>query len=193
MDFLEKIRHALASISPTTEEEWKSFASKITLKHFRKGDFLCRAGQVENYVYFLNEGTTRHYFIKEGKELTVDFQFEGAFVSAYYSFLSREPSPIWIEALSDTEACSIHHKLLYQYYDEYKAGERMGRLIAEFQYTKRLKREIELMSMTAEERYARLMEQNPRLVSGLSVKHLSSYLGIHPESLSRIRKQYVRN
>jgi CRP-like cAMP-binding protein len=193
MEHLEKIRQAFSAISPTTEGEWQSFAGRIELKHFSKGEFLCRAGRVENYIYFLNRGATRNYFLKGGKELTVDFHFEGSFVSAYYSFLTRQPSPIWIEALSEIEACAIHHQSLHGYYDQYKAGERMGRLIAERQYTRRLEREIELLSMTAEERYARLMDQYPKLVSSLSVKHLSSYLGIHPESLSRIRKQYVRN
>jgi CRP-like cAMP-binding protein len=192
MEHLEKMRRALASIATTTEGEWQSFAASIELKTFAKGTFLCRGGQVENYIYFLNRGATRHYFLKESKELTVDFHFEGSFVSAYYSFLSRQPSPIWIEALAEVEACAIHHQPLHRYYDQYKAGERMGRLIAELQYTRRLQREIELLSMTAEERYARLMDQNPQLVSSLSVKHLSSYLGIHPESLSRIRKQYAR-
>lgn len=193
MQPLEKIKQAFRSIYPQQDEEWEVFSKNIVLKHFEKGEFLCRQGQVENYIYFLNSGATRNYFIKDGKELTVDFQFEGNFVSAYYSFLSREPSPICVEAISGIEACAIHHKSLYRFYDEYKVGDRIGRLIAEMQYMKRLKREIELMSTTAEERYARMMEQNPKFVNNLSVKHLSSYLGIHPESLSRIRKQYSRN
>ena len=193
MQPLEKIKQAFRSIHPQQDEEWEVFSKNIAFKHFEKGEFLCRHGQVENYIYFLNSGATRNYFIKDGKELTVDFQFEGNFVSAYYSFLSREPSPICVEAISAIEACAIHHESLHRFYDEYKVGDRIGRLIAEMQYMKRLKREIELMSMTAEERYARLVEQNPKFVNDLSVKHLSSYLGIHPESLSRIRKQYSRN
>lgn len=193
MQPFEKIKKAFRSISTFPEGEWQVFSENIVLKSFQKGEFLCRQGQVENNIYFLNSGATRNYFTKDGKELTVDFQFEGNFVSAYYSFLSREPSPIWVEAISPIEACAIHHKYLYRFYDEYKSGDRMGRLIAEMQYMKRLKREIELMSMTAEERYARLMEQNPKFINTISVKHMSSYLGIHPESLSRIRKQYLRN
>jgi len=65
--------------------------------------------------------------------------------------------------------------------------------MAEYQYIKRLKKEMDLLSFTAEERYAHLMQRNPALISNISVKHLSSYLGIQPESLSRIRKLHVRN
>ena len=189
---LEKIKRAFNSIHVNSQEEWSILSEKITIKQFKKGEFLCRQGQVENHIYFLNTGATRNYFLKDGKELTVDFQFEGNFVSAYYSFLSREPSPVGIEAILEIEACAIHHHFLYEFYDRYPSGDRMGRLIAEMQYMKRLKREIALMSMTAEERYVELMDQNPGFINTLSVKHLSSYLGIHPESLSRIRKKYLR-
>jgi len=72
-------------------------------------------------------------------------------------------------------------------------GERIGRLMAEYQYIKRLRREMDLLSRTAEERYAGLLQRAPKLVSNISVKHLSSYLGIQPESLSRIRKQLMGN
>jgi hypothetical protein len=65
--------------------------------------------------------------------------------------------------------------------------------MAEFQYVKRLRKEMDLLAFTAEERYALLLSKNPELIQNISVKHLSSYLGIQPESLSRIRKLQVRN
>ncbi|RKS19127.1 CRP-like cAMP-binding protein [Flavobacterium endophyticum] len=186
---LEKLKEAVDSVLRFTVEEWEAYTHRIEIKHFKKGDVLCDVGQVENYIYFLNSGATRNFFIKDGKELTVDFRLEGTFVAAYYSFLSRKPSPIRIEAITDIEACCIPHSSLYLFYKKHKNGEKLGRLMAEIQYMKRLEREIEILSMTAEERYALLLKQNPALVSAISVKHLSSYLGIHPESLSRIRKQ----
>ncbi|WP_315823824.1 hypothetical protein [Paraflavitalea speifideaquila] len=64
--------------------------------------------------------------------------------------------------------------------------------MAEAQYVKRLRKEMDFLSYTAEERYVRLMEKNPQLIQQISVKHLSSYLGIQPESLSRIRKLHAR-
>jgi CRP/FNR family transcriptional regulator, anaerobic regulatory protein len=184
---------AINRILPLTENEWNDFAGRLTLKSFNKGDYLIREGQVENYIFFLNRGATRNYFIKDGKEFTVDFHFEGDFVTAYYSFITREPSAIFIELLEDAEAVAIAFSSLQEFYSQYHHGERIGRLIAEYQYVKRLRKEMDLLSLTAEERYIKLMEKNPALISGISVKHLSSYLGIQPESLSRIRKLHARN
>lgn len=187
-----RLKQAITSIAALPDEEWDAFSEAIATKLFRKGDYLCREGQVENYIYFLNKGATRHYFRKDGKEFTVDFHFEGEFVTAYYSFLTRKPSPINAEALQDTEAFLIPHQQLHEFYNRHHMGERIGRHMAEYNYVRRLEREMALLSLTAEERYHQLVQRNPALVQQISVKHLSSYLGIQPESLSRIRKQYSK-
>ncbi|GGA84603.1 Crp/Fnr family transcriptional regulator [Puia dinghuensis] len=193
MDEFSAIRETYSRIMPLPDDEWQDFAGRLTLKHFDKGDFLIREGQVESHIYFLNEGATRNYFIKDGKEFTVDFHFKGDFVTAYYSFISREPSQIYIELLADAETLSIDHTSLQEFYRNNHNGERIGRLMAEHQYMKRLKREMDFLSLTAEARYGELLAKSPQLISTLSVKHLSSYLGIQPESLSRIRKAQSRN
>lgn len=190
---LQKIKQTIQQFSPLPQDEWEAFSSKLIVKRYRKGDFLISQGQVENFMYFLNSGTTRNYFLHDGKEFTVDFQFEGDFVTAYYSFITREPSSVTIELLEDAEAIAIFYSDLQEFYRSFHNGERTGRLIAEYQYTRRLRKEMDLLSLTAEERYASLMQRNPRLVQEISVKHLSSFLGIQPESLSRIRKAFVRN
>jgi CRP-like cAMP-binding protein len=193
MSDFKKVRHALGQLSFIPADEWDDFASELVLKNFGKGDYLIREGEVENHIYFLNKGVTRNFFIKAGKDFTVDFHFEGSFVTAYYSFITREPSSVFIEVLEETEAVLISFQMLHKFYNKSHHGERIGRLMAESQYVKRLRKEIDLLSLTAEERYASLMEKDPGLVSTISVKYLSSYLGIQPESLSRIRKQFHRN
>ena len=105
----------------------------------------------------------------------------------------RKPSPITIEALTDAETVYIDYKALQDFYRRFPLGERTGRLMAEYQYVKRLQREMDLLSLTAEERYKELLAKHPTLVRDLSVKHLSSYLGMQPESLSRIRKGLAGN
>jgi CRP-like cAMP-binding protein len=190
---LAGIRQALHQLSPLKENEWADFSERLISKHFHKGDFLIREGQVENYIYFLTKGGTRNYFIKDGKDFTVDFQFEGDFVTAYYSLITRTGSPVFIEALEETTAYAISIKFLNELYVKHHHVERIGRLIAEQQYVKRLRKEMDLLSQTAEERYAALLQRNPTLIQELSVRHLSSYLGIQPESLSRIRKLHTRN
>jgi CRP-like cAMP-binding protein len=192
IDFLQ-MKQAVYKLHPLKEDEWLDFSKKLAIKKLQKGDFLIRQGQVENYVYFLNKGATRNYFLKDGKEFTVDFQFENDFVTAYYSLITREQSEMFIELLEDAEVVVIPLTHLNEFYAKYQNGEKIGRLMAEYQYIKRLKKEMDLLSFTAEERYAQLMQRKPALIGNISVKHLSSYLGIQPESLSRIRKLHVRN
>ncbi len=192
MEF-QQLQQALNHFLPLPQAEWEAFSEILSIKQYKKGDYLIREGQVENHIYFLNRGATRNYFIKDGKEFTVDFQFEGDFVTAYYSLITREPSTIFIELLEDTEAVSIPVQFLNEFYARFHNGEKIGRLMAEYQYIKRLRKEMDLLSRTAEERYADLMRKNPALIQSISVKHLSSYLGIAPESLSRIRKQAPKN
>lgn len=190
MDHYTALKQAISAIAPLAAEEWNAFSEALTTRRFPKGEYLCREGQVEHYIYFLGKGATRHYFLREGREFTVDFHFEGEFVTAYYSFLTRKPSPVSATAIEDTEAILIPHQQLHEFYDRHHMGERIGRRIAEYQYIRRLEREMALLSLSAEERYAALVMRNPALVQQISVKHLSSYLGIQPESLSRIRKQF---
>lgn len=193
MDPFNRMREALGRAVLLPEEEWQVFQENLTIKRFHQGDTLICEGQIENRLHFLLQGATRSFFLKEGKEFTVEFQFAGDFVTAYYSFITRKPSPITIEALTDTETVYVDYNALQNFYRRFPLGERTGRLMAEYQYVKRLEREMDLLSLTAEERYKELMAKHPNLVRDLSVKHLSSYLGIQPESLSRIRKGLAGN
>lgn len=127
--------------------------------------------------------------MKDGRDYTLDFFFDHDFVTSFTSFLTRKPSLVSIQALEDCETWKISHQYIYEQYRKHHSSERLGRLIAEAQFMKRSSKEMELLSLTAEQRYKNLFIKNPALVSKISVKHLSSYLGIHPESLSRIRNK----
>lgn len=187
------IRHAVNQFFLLKESEWLDFSSRLTRKHYSKGEFLIRQGQVENYIYFLNNGITHNYFFRGRKDFTVDFHFTGDFVTAYYSLVTRLVSPVFIVALEDTDVYAISFESLNKLYVGHHSVERIGRLIAEQQYVKRLDKYMDLLALTAEERYEMLLQRSPALIQQLSVRHLSSYLGIQPESLSRIRKLYLRN
>lgn len=193
MEATQQLRRALAQFSEIPDPAWAGFSEKLLFSSYKKGEFLCREGQTEHFIFFLLKGATRNYFSKDGKEYTVDFHFEGDMLTAYYSFLTRRPSPIALEVMEDVDAILIPREHLLSFYEQHKTGEKIGRLIAEMQYIRRLDREMELLADSAEERYARLIQRNPRLVQSISVKHLSSYLGIQPESLSRIRKQFGKS
>ncbi|HTE08901.1 MAG TPA: cyclic nucleotide-binding domain-containing protein, partial [Flavitalea sp.] len=103
MEGMEKIRIAVSRFSALDDEEWERFAALFETRHLEKGEFLIRGGQVEDHIYFLATGSTRSYFLQDGKEITVDFHFEGEFVTAYFSLITREPTATWIILLQDSE------------------------------------------------------------------------------------------
>ena len=189
MDNFEQIRSVLTQFTDFADDGWKEFSSHLVFQKFNKEDYLCREGQVENYIYFLNKGIARSYFLKDGRDYTLDFFFTQDFVTSFTSFLSRRPSLVTIQALENCETWKINHRYIYEQYTKHHSSERLGRLIAEMQFMKRSSKEMELLSLTAEERYRNLFQKNPVLVNKIAVKHLSSFLGIHPESLSRIRNK----
>ena len=117
------------------------------------------------------------------------FMFENDYVSAYYSFLSRRPSLMAIQALTPVIVYSMSEKDLDRLCNESKNAERIGRLNAERIYRRKEEREISLLTMSATERYTELLKRSPQLFQQIPLKYIASYLGIQPESLSRIRKQ----
>jgi CRP/FNR family transcriptional regulator, anaerobic regulatory protein len=175
----QRLRKLLSQLEALSTDEWERFEGMVEEDTFDKNDFLTREGQVERYIYFICEGIVRVFFTDKDKEISLDFAFEGTFTTSYASFLQQQPSVIYIEALTEK---------LYRFYDQSQKAERIGRLIAEANYIRKNNREISFLKFTAKERYLQLLEEHPKLVQEIPIKFLASYLGIKPESLSRIRR-----
>ena len=192
-DKKEILKIALDKQGKLSQAEWTEMRSYLKERRFKKGEFLCRHGQVEHYLSIIIEGTCRGFYInKEGEEISVAFIFSNDYVSAYYSFLTQRPSLMAIQAVTPVTTISISHTHLNMLCDKYKSAERIGRLNAERVYRRKEEREIALLTMSATERYQDLITRGPQLLQQIPLKHIASYLGIKPESLSRIRKQLAK-
>lgn len=184
------LKTAFDKLVPLSDEEWAAISACIKERTFKKGAFLCQDGQVENYLSIIQKGTCRSFYsTKDGEEISVGFMFTNDYVSAYYSFLTQRPSLMAIQALTSVKVLSVSHQDLQKLCNQYKNAERIGRLNAERIYRRKEEREIALLTMSATERYVELLNRNPKLLQHIPLKYIASYLGIQPESLSRIRKQ----
>lgn len=156
-----------------------------------KGDFYLQQGKVSNYLAFMVSGAMRVYHLANDKEYTSYFNFGGRnpFVSSYSSFISRTPSQENIHALDDSELIQIHYDDLQKLYAASPQFEKLGRLIAEYNYTLAVERIYSLQHDTAQQRYIQLLDMYPNLVNAVPHHYIASYLGITPESLSRLRKE----
>ena len=189
----DQIRNIFEQMAGINEAEWQAFAQHLEEVSFPKHEYLCLAGETAQYLYFIHAGAVRVYYQSEEQEFTLNFHFENEFVSAFSSFITQTPSRVNLQALDQVLASRIHHRHLYNTYQQYHNAERIGRLFAETLYVQKTNREIDLLSLSAEQQYLNLLQKNPKLISQISVKHLASYLGIHPESLSRIRHKLAVN
>ncbi len=164
----------------------------IQIEHlkYNKNECLTKMGEVENYYYFIKSGSIKVSYIKEDKEFILDFWFENEIIFSFSSLIERLPSEIELRAISETVAERIHYKQLNELYKTSHAVSEIGRKLTEQIYLHKVKKQISLLTTTAEERYESLVKKSGRLILEMSVKDIASYLGIKSESLSRIRRKY---
>jgi CRP-like cAMP-binding protein len=187
--YKKQIRGFLSSIVPFSDKDWSLFDKRLAYKEFEKNELLLRAGETENFIYFIVEGVTRIFQLKNDMEYTLRFNFPITPFNSYASFISRTPSLINVEALTDIKVLRMSYNDMQSLYDEAEGADRMGRRMIELLYVQREIKELEMHSKTAEDYYFELIKTNKQLVDQIPQKYLASYLGITPESLSRIKKK----
>jgi len=188
---LENVRAYIEQYSKVSDKDWNLFSSKLIARNFNKKEIFVKAGEVENYISFLQQGTVRLYIPKKDseKEITFGFCFEKQFASAYDSFISREPSTHSLQALTDTKMLSISYDDLQVVYEQTSIGNLIGRLTAENLFLDKSRRLQSLLDQTAEERYLSIFKERPELLKEIPLKYIGSYIGVTPQALSRIRKR----
>lgn len=182
------IREQLQALLQAPMLDWEQFEAILQPVTFQAGDYLAEAGKTANAIFFIETGIVRVYTVHQGKEISMDFAFPGAFTTSYASFITRQPAAVNLQAITPVSGYAFHYHDLQQLYATSHQSERIGRLMAEYQYLNKYNRELSFLQFSAQERYAQLLQEHPEVVQHISIKQIASYLGIEPESLSRIRK-----
>ncbi len=155
----------------------------------KKNDHITRIGQIEDYFYYVHKGVLRGYAVKDDEDYSVGFTYYGDFSGVFDSFLDRSPSWFGIQALTDSELLRISYTDMMALFDESHDSERWGRLFTSEMLIRMAKRQLEVRSFSAKERLRRLEESSPQIFQYVPLKYLASYLGMTPETLSRMRAQ----
>ena len=176
-----------------TNDDIKSLNAIITLERHEKGSLIIKEGQVCNRLRFAYSGIYRVYQIREGKEITSYFNFEhrNRLVGAFVSLLTAKPSKEYVECIIPGTLVSIAYSDWQLLYKKSQAINTFGRLLAEFNYVLAMERIASLQYKNATNRYEAFMTQYPNLFNLIPHHYIASYLGITPESLSRIRKSII--
>lgn len=153
---------------------------------YSQGEIFVRAGAAANTVFFVEKGLCRLFYYKDDKEVTAWFAFENTTL-ATLSFLAQTPNDEYLQALEPSTIIAVPYKDLQNLYLRYPAIERLGRTQLE-QMTLHLGQRLKsLQFCTAKERYQELLHAFPSLPQRVPQHYIASFLGITPETLSRIR------
>lgn len=172
-----------------TKEEEKFFISLLKHRKLRKRQYLLQAGDVSRYENFVAKGLLRAYTVDaKGQEHIAMFAMEGWWTSDLYSFLTNTPASQHIDALEDSEVFSIEKPDLEKLYEAVPKFERFFRILLQNAFVANQNRILASISETAEQQYLNFIKKYPSLEQRIPQHQIASFLGITPETISRIRK-----
>ena len=159
----------------------------------KKNEMLLQAGQISRYVYYVDKGCLRQYYINtNGDDRTIYFKTEGGWVSELVSFLDNKPTELNVQALEDSELQIINQKN-WIYAVTHIHSFTMSFIRAQQDTNYMLKKRLaEATVETPEEKYLRFIKEAPGLLQRIPLYHIASYLAMTPETLSRIRKKITQ-
>lgn len=173
-----------------TDEEKELLWQSVTLRKYRKRQYVLQAGDVCRYESFVVSGCLRAYYVDDaGTEHIIMFAVEDWWTSDLLSFLTQTPAQLNIDALEDAEVLQIERSALEALYHKIPKLERFFRIMMQNAFIAQQQRILFNISKTAKERYQYFIEKYPKLEQRLPQHQIAAYLGITPEFLSQIRKQ----
>jgi CRP-like cAMP-binding protein len=188
----EQLKTALARHITLTDSEFEHFSSHFTERKMRKKQYILQQGDVAKHLFFVNKGCLRSFETDDtGKEHVIQFSIENWWVSDMDSNLSQLPSQLNIECLENCELLQIDIQNLEKLYLGMPNLERFFRIITQNALVVSQRRLLSVMSKSALQRYLDFSDRYPLFMQRLPNHHIASYLGITPESLSRLRKEYA--
>ena len=185
----DKLKKHCKQIVPLLDTELELIDKYFEENTLRKKAFLLQDNKVCNFIAFIAEGTIRHFHVKGGVEKTCDISFDNSWVTDFQSFNSDTLGKMNLQAMENSTVFLIKKRNLFKLYQECNKYETYGRLMAEQVAQRATEIAMSLSSDKPEERFQNLIKSQPDLFQRVPQKYIANFLGISPESLSRIRSR----
>lgn len=183
------IRNMLNQFAVIPNDQVSAFQALLSSATYKKYEYFAKAGDHQWHIGYVLDGLFRLFYIDlNGKEYTKNFMMPNHFVAPYNSILRGKPSNLYIQALKDSEVLLIDYNEWMKLADSHYCWQIVLRKITEGAYLQKEKRESDLLFYDAETRYINFKNEFPDLIKHIKQHHMASFLGMSPETLSRIKK-----
>jgi CRP-like cAMP-binding protein len=184
------LRAHLQARVPLTDACFANFQRYLRPLALGKRQHLLQAGEPCTHLAFVTQGCLRSYSLNaQGQEHTLQFAPEDWWISDMYSLLTQQPSTMNIDALEDTQVLLLAQADMETVYEQFPVFERYFRLLMQSRYISLQERVNAALSQSASEKYQHFLRKYPGIAQRVPQHFIASYLGITPESLSRVRRQ----
>ncbi|MBK8564467.1 MAG: Crp/Fnr family transcriptional regulator [Saprospiraceae bacterium] len=180
----------ISQIAPLSDAEIQAIIELVNVKTHQKGKLLLREGQIGNTCFFVLKGCVRQYFLVDGDEKTTHFFTEGMPVSSTFAY-ENKPSKFYLVCNEDCTVVEGRPEDEQAFFQAMPRMETISRVGAEMELQKSQEVLAEYITLSPEERYLNLLQTRPDLLDRVPQYQLASFLGVTPESLSRIRKRIM--
>lgn len=188
----ESLIQTLRAIVPVSDDEAAWVRQNFSVMRFPARSILVNEGEVNKNLFFVVKGCARIGInCPGGEDITCYFAQEGGWISIHESFLSGQPSEYFIQTLEDCELLSIDRMGVEEMYRRLENGNLMGRRLMEGLFFAMVQRLTDFYKLSPEERFQNFLVKHPRLATRIPQSCLASYIGIKPQSLSRIKKRMM--
>lgn len=188
---IKKIIDYISNYISLDSDEIKAIDQLIIVKEFKKGTLLLKEGEIAKHAYFNIQGCVRLFSIVEGIEKTTHFYTENQFITSIKSFTQKVPANHYLECIEDCVLGVFSYESERELLHEYPKFEQLSRILLEEELSTYQDILSSYITTKPEERYKNLLKFKPDLFQRIPQYHLATYLGITPQSLSRIRNRII--
>jgi CRP/FNR family transcriptional regulator, anaerobic regulatory protein len=181
----------ITQLLPDSGIDFHKVDLQLKKQTIEKDEYLFSEGEICKFAGFILKGCFRVFLLKDGKEITVDFFLENRPIADYESYFRKRPTPFYFQAIEHSELLILNSSCLDLLFEEPHNGQRLQRIFVETLFFRFRNKLLSLYADDPETRYLTLLQTEPELVQRVPQYHLASYLGIEPESLSRLKRRIL--